>query len=108
MDTKIILKAEAILQEMVKSLKAERSSLYSDIHLSKLAINYNLSFKIHTYDIVTTIKLTFDFELIGVFTWVSEHKGVKNVASAKEAMNKRHLDLYEAKIAPVLAKVVGA
>lgn len=108
MDTKIILKAEAILQEMVKSLKAERSSLYSDIHLSKLATNYNLSFKIRTYDVVTTIKLTHDFAFIGVFTWVPEGKGVKSIASAKEAMNKRHLDLYEAKIAPVLAKVVGA
>lgn len=80
MDTKIILKAEAILEEMVRSLKAERSSLYSDIHLSKLANNYNLSFKIRTYDVVTTIKLTFDFELIGVFTWVPEGKGVKNIA----------------------------
>ncbi|MGG2396302.1 hypothetical protein ACJRW5_05035 [Pseudomonas sp. SH1-B] len=108
MDTKIILKAEAILAEMVRSLKAERSSLYSDIHLSKLANNYNLSFKIHTYDVVTTIKLTLDFQLIGVFTWITEGKGVKNVAAAKEAMNKRHLGLYEAKIAPVLAKVVGA
>lgn len=108
MDTKIILKAESVLEEMLKSLKAERSSLYSDIHLSKLANNYNLSFKIRTYDVVTTIKLTFDFDLIGVFTWVPEGKGVKNVASAKEAMNKRHQALYAAKIAPVLAKVVGA
>ena len=108
MDTKIILKAESVLEEMLKSLKAERSSLYSDIHLSKLANNYNLSFKIRTYDVVTTIKLTFDFDLIGVFTWVPEGKGVKNIALAKEAMNKRHLDLYKAKIAPVLSKVVGA
>ena len=108
MDTRIIIKAEAILEEMVRSLKAERSSLYSDIHLSKLASNYNLSFKNRTYDVVTTIKLTFDFELNGAYTWVPEGKGIKNVASAKEAMNKRHLGLYEAKIAPVLAKVVGA
>lgn len=108
MDTKIILKAEAVLDEMLKSLKAERSSLYSDIHLSKLASNYNISFRIHTYDVVTTIKLTLDFELIGVFTWVPESKGVKNVSSAKEAMNKRHQTLFEAKIAPVLVKVIGA
>lgn len=34
MDTKVILKAEAVLDEMLKNLKTERSSLYSDINLS--------------------------------------------------------------------------
>ncbi|MCO6060392.1 hypothetical protein NG726_27535 [Pseudomonas sp. MOB-449] len=108
MDTKVILKAESILEEMMKSFKSERSGLYSDAHLSKLANNYNLSFKTHKFKIVTTIKLDLEFRLIGVFTWIPEGSGVNDVALAKASMNEKLLSLYEVKIAPVLSKVVGA
>lgn len=79
MGAKIILKAEAVLDEMLKSLKTERSSLYPDIHLSKLPNIYNISFRIHTYDVVTTIKLTLDFELIGVFIWSREQRSQERI-----------------------------
>lgn len=106
MNTTVKVRAELILEKLAEKYYDSNSSRLQSCRFAKYDTHYSIIFKTRNYCITTTIKLSLDFKLIGVYSFIPETSlpRIKDPVDAKRCVNARYQDFADSIVFPALEK----